>query len=174
MGLNKSLPDQLKLFNFAKKEISLSGLYQISDFPRITEIASNKKDNVRVELSFYLKNNKTPCVEGIIELDIVLTCQRCLDNLSIALKVNFNLAFVRNDQQSEELDSHYEIYVIEEEEELATFDLISDEILLSIPMVPTHDDDCIKEINEQEIVEGKSENPFAILKKIKIADGGKE
>ena len=173
MGLNKSLPDQLKLFNFAKKEISLSGLYQISDFPRITEIASNKKDNVRVELSFYLKNNKTPCVEGIIELDIVLTCQRCLDNLSIALKVNFNLAFVRNDQQSEELDSHYEIYVIEEEE-LATFDLISDEILLSIPMVPTHDYDCIKEINEQEIVEEKSENPFAILKKLKIADGGKE
>ena len=166
MGLNKSLPDQLKLFNFAKKEISLSGLYQISDFPRITEIASNKKDNVRVELSFYLKNNKTPCVEGIIELDIVLTCQRCLDNLSIALKVNFNLAFVRNDQQSEELDSHYEIYVIEEEE-LATFDLISDEILLSIPMVPTHDYDCIKEINGQEIVEEKSENPFAILKKLK-------
>ena len=173
MGLNKSLPDQLKLFNFAKKEISLSGLYQISDFPRITEIASNKKDNVRVELSFYLKNNKTPCVEGIIELDIVLTCQRCLDDLSIALKIDFNLAFVRNDQQSEELDSHYEIYVIEEEE-LATFDLISDEILLSIPMVPTHDYDCIKEINEQEIVEGKSENPFAILKKLKIADGGKE
>ena len=173
MGLNKSLPDQLKLFNFAKKEISLSGLYQISDFPRITEIASNKKDNVRVELSFYLKNNKTPCVEGIIDLDIVLACQRCLDNLSIALKVNFNLVFVKNDQQSEELDSHFEIYVIENEE-LATHDLISDEILLSIPMVPIHDYDCIKEINEQEIVEGKCENPFAILKKIKIADGGKE
>ena len=37
-------------------------------------------------------------------------------------------------------------------------------------MVPKHDYDCIKEINEQEIVEGKSKNPFAILKKIKIAD----
>jgi len=87
------------------------------------------------------------------------------------LKVNFNLAFVRHNQESGELDSHYEIYVIEEEE-LATHDLISDEILLSIPMVPMHDYDCIKEINEQEIVEEKSENPFAILKK--IADGGKE
>ena len=173
MELNKSLPGQIKLFNFAKKEISLSGIYQISDFPRISKIASNKKDNVRVELSFYLKNNKTPCVDGIIELDIVLPCQRCLDDLSLALKVNFNLAFVKHDQQSEELDSHYEIYVIEEEE-LATFDLISDEILLSIPMVPTHDYDCIKESNEQKIVEGKSENPFAILKKIKIADRGKE
>ena len=87
-------PEQLKLFNFAKKEISLSGIYQISDFPKISEITSNKKDNVKVDLSFYLKNNKTPCVDGIIELDIILECQRCLDDLSIALKVNFNLAFV--------------------------------------------------------------------------------
>ena len=173
MELSKGLPDQLKLFNFAKKEISLSGLYQISDFPRISEITSNKKNNIRVDLSFYLKNNKTPCVDGIIELDILLPCQRCLDDLSIALKVNFNLAFVRYDQQSDELDSHYEVYVIEEEE-LATFDLISDEILLSIPMVPTHDYDCIKEINEQKVVEEKTKNPFSILKKIQTTDGTKE
>ena len=173
MELNKSLPSQLKLFNFAKKEVSLSGLYQISDFPKISEIANNKKDNVRVDLSFYLKNNKTPCVNGIIELDIVLECQRCLDDLSVALKVNFTLAFVKHDHESEELDSHYEIYVIEEEE-LATHNLISDEILLSIPMVPMHDYDCIIKIDKQEIVNEKSENPFSILKKIKIADGGKE
>jgi len=166
MEIKKSLPDQLKLFKFAKKEISLSGLYQISDFPKISEIASNKKENVRVDLSFYLKNNKTPCVEGIIKLDIVLACQRCLDDLPISLKVDFNLAFVRHDQTFEELDSNYEIYVIEKEE-LATHDLISDEILLSIPMVPTHDYGCIKEINEHEIVEAKSKNPFAILKKLK-------
>ena len=172
MELNKSLPDQLKLFNFAKKEVSLSGFYQISDFPRISEIASNTKDNIRVDLSFYLKNNKTPCVDGIIELDIVLPCQRCLDDLSIALKVNFNLAFVRHDQQNEGLDSHYEIYVIEEEE-LVTHDLICDEILLSIPMVPAHDYDCMEAITKQEIVEEKAENTFAILKNIQIADNGK-
>jgi len=173
MELNKSLPSQLKLFDFAKKEISLSGIYKISDFPKISEISSNKKDNLRVDLSFYLKNNKTPCVKGIIELDIELECQRCLDDLSIALKVNFNLSFVRHGEEFEELDLHNDIYVIEEEE-LAIHDLIADEILLSIPMVPIHDYECIKEFNEQEIVEEKSENPFAILKKIKIADGGKE
>jgi len=54
-----------------------------------------------------------------------------------------------------------------EEEELATHDLISDEILLSIPMVPTHDYDCLEELNGREIVEEKSENPFSILKKLK-------
>ena len=165
MELSKRPPGQLKLFNFAKKEVSLSGQYQISDFPRISEIASNKKDNVKVDLSFYLENDKTPCVDGIIHLDIVLVCQRCLDDLSIALEVNFSLAFIRHNQESEGLESHIEVYVIKEEE-LATHDLISDEILLSIPMVPMHDYDCIKDIKEQEIVEGKSKNPFSILKKI--------
>ena len=58
MELNKSLPDELKLFNFAKKEICLTGIYQISDFPKISEIAINKKENVSVDLSFYLNNNK--------------------------------------------------------------------------------------------------------------------
>ena len=166
MELNKSLPSQLKLFNFAKKEISLSGLYQISDLARVSEIASNKTDKININLSFYLDNDKTPCIDGIISLDIVLICQRCLEELNISLKVRFNLAFVRNEKQGEELDSNYEIYVTEEDE-LATHDLISDEILLSIPMVPTHDYDCIKDINGQKIVEEKSENPFDILKKLK-------
>ena len=166
MELNKSLPEQLKLFNFAKKEISLSGLYQISDLARVSEIASNKTDKININLSFYLDNDKTPCIDGIISLDIVLICQRCLEELNISLKVRFNLAFVRNEKQGEELDSNYEIYVTEEDE-LATHDLISDEILLSIPMVPTHDYDCIKDINGQEIVEEKTENPFDILKKLK-------
>jgi len=34
--------------------------------------------------------------------------------------------------------------------------------------------DCMKVINKQEIVEEKSENPFAILRNIQIADNGKE
>ena len=173
MESNNVLPDQLKLFKFAKKEVSLTGQYRITDFPRISEITSRKTGNIDVDLSFYLENDKTPCVDGIIKLDIVLLCQRWLEELYIALNVNITIAFVKHEQQAEGLDLHYEIYVTENDE-LTTIDLISDEILLSIPMVPMHDYDCIKEINEQEIVEGKSENPFAILKKIKIADGGKE
>ena len=58
MELN-SLPAQLKLFNFSRKEVNLSGQYQISDLPRISEIASNKSDNININLSFYLDNDKT-------------------------------------------------------------------------------------------------------------------
>ena len=173
MKLSNSLPAQLKLFNLAKKEVSLSGQYQISDLAMVSEIASNKTDKININLSFYLENDKTPCIDGIISLDIVLVCQKCLEELPIPLKVSFNLAFVRFEAQGKVLDSRYEIYVTQKEE-LATQDLISEEILLSVPMIPTHDYDCMEEMDKQRIVEEKSNNPFAILKKIKIADGGKE
>ena len=173
MESNNGLPDQLKLFKFAKKEVSLTGQYRITDFPRISEITSRKTGNIDVDLSFYLENDKTPCVDGIIKLDIQLPCQRCLEELHIALNVNFALAFVKHEQEVEELGPLYEIYLTDKDE-LTTIDLITDEILLSIPMIPTHDYDCNAEINKQEIVEEKTENPFAIIKNIQIADGGKE
>ena len=90
------------------------------------------------------------------------------------MKVDFKLAFVRHEQQAEGLDSSYELYVTKEEEELLTIDIITDEILLSIPMVPSHDFDCNLIINKDEVVEENRENPFTILKNIKIANDGKE
>ena len=173
MEISKHLPGELKIFNFAKKEVSLFGHYLISNLPRINEIAINKEGNIKVELSFYLENDKTPCIKGIIELDILLECQRCLEGLPKELKVNFNLAFVRNEYQAEGLDSKYEIYVIESDE-LVTIDLITDEILLSLPMAPSHDYECNLNKVNQAIVEEKRENPFTILKNIKKADVGKE
>jgi uncharacterized protein len=175
MENNNQLPKVIKLFNFAKKERSLGGVYKISSIPRISEIARNKEDNVKVDLSFYLENNKTPCIKGIINLNIILDCQRCLEALPIELKVDFKLAFVRHEQQAEGLDSSYELYVTkEEEEELLTIDIITDEILLSIPMAPSHDFDCNLIMNKDEVVEESRENPFTILKNIKIANDGKE
>jgi len=173
MEILKHLPLELKIFNFAKKEINLVGKYAISNLPRISDIAINKEGVVKVDLSFYLENNKTPCIKGIIQLDIVLECQRCLEALPKELNVTFNLAFVRNEQQAEGIDSKYEIYVIESDD-LVTIDLITDEILLSLPMAPSHNYDCSLGNYKQEIVKEKRENPFTILKNIKIANVGKE
>ena len=168
------LPNTIKLFNFAKKEVNLYGEYKIANIPRVSDLASNIEDNLQVNLSFHLQNGKTPCIKGIIRSKIVLDCQRCLDSLDLDLKVLFNLAFVRYESQSEGLDKVYEVYVLGENEEIDTLDLISDEILLSLPMAPSHEFDCSLKVNSEMKVEKMHENPFDVLKNIKIADFGKE
>ncbi|MBT8008842.1 MAG: hypothetical protein HN634_02000 [Gammaproteobacteria bacterium] len=174
METANQLPKTIKLFKFARKEASLHGDYKIAAMPRISEIARNTEDRVKVDLSFYLENDKTPCIKGIIDTKIILDCQRCLEAFPVELKINFNLAFVRYEDQAEELDSGFEVYVIGEEEDLDSIDLITDEILLTIPMAPSHDFDCNLKIDKEEIVEEIRKNPFDVLKNIKTTDFGKE
>ena len=174
MEKSTQLPKTIKVFNFAKKEVNLDGEYKIANLPRVSDLARNTEDNLKVNLSFHLENGKTPCVKGIINSKIVLDCQRCLDALDIDLKVFFNLAFVRYESQAEGLDKVYEVYVLGEDEEIDTLDLISDELLLSLPMAPSHEFDCSLKVESEIKVEKVHENPFDVLKNIKIADFGKE
>jgi uncharacterized protein len=166
-------PELLKLFNFARKELIFSGEYQIRDFPELKKIASNKTDKVKVALSFSFENDRTPCLNGVISLGIALSCQRCLEDIILDLKVEFNLGFVKNENQGAGLDSRFELYVTEDEE-LSTIALISDEVLLAIPMVPLHDFDCATYKDTEQVVEQKKQNPFAILRNIQLADEGEE
>ena len=168
------LPETIKLFNFAKKEVRLKGNYIISNLSRLSEITSNNSDRVEVDLAFHLENGKTPCIEGIIMSKLLLDCQRCLDDLELNLNVPINIAFVKNEKEASGLDDKYEIHLIEDDEELETIDLITDEILLSLPMAPTHDFDCGLKFDKENKVKEVREHPFDVLKNIKIADFGKE
>jgi len=167
-------PKTIKLFNFAKKEAKLHGEYKISNMPRLSEIVRNGKDSVRVDFSFHLENGKTPCVKGIIDLKVVLDCQRCLDDLEMDIKIPFNLAFISHENQAEGLDDLFETYLVDEDVELETLDLITDEILLSIPIAPSHNFECSLKVDKEEIIKEVREHPFDVLKNIKIADLGKE
>ena len=165
MELGKGTIDWLKLLKFAKKNLSVTDEFNIVDLPRINGIASNNSDKINVNYSFYLENDTTPCLDGGISLNIYLTCQRCLEALPFSLDFNFSLAFVKNENQAEELSEHLEIYLFEDEK-LSLIDLISDEILLSIPMVPKHNLDCLSSFKEHNNYEQVKESPFAILKNI--------
>ena len=169
----RKLPNKINFFNFAKKEVKLNGDYKVSELSRLSEIASNENDKVEVDLSFRLVNGRIPCVEGIIKSILILDCQRCLDSLQVDLKVPFDIAFVRNEFQADSLDDKFEIYLIGEEE-LDTKNLITDEILLSIPMAPSHDFECGLKTENGDIVDEVREHPFDALKNIKIANYGKE
>ena len=170
----KKLPNKINFFNFAKKEVKLNGDYKVSELSRLSEIANNENDKVEVDLSFRLANGRIPCVEGIIKSLLVLDCKRCLDSLQVDLQVPFDIAFARNEFQADSLDDKFEIYIIGDDEELETKDLVTDEILLSIPMAPSHDYDCGLKTDKGNIVEEVREHPFDVLKNIKIADLGKE
>ncbi len=164
--MKQGIPEQIKLFKFASKALIFSQTYQVKDFPRISALVSNQDAPVDVELNFSIENNRIPCITGKVELDVALTCQRCLDEVSLHLQPKFQLAFVQNEQQSEGLDPSFET-IENADEEFSTIEFITDEVLISIPMSPMHEHECASYEDTTPIKEQKRENPFAVLKQLK-------
>jgi len=164
--MKQGIPEQIKLFKFASRSLIFSQAYQVKDFPRISSLVSNQDAPVSVELSFSIENNKIPCIAGKVELDVALTCQRCLNEVSVHLQPKFQLAFLQNEQQGEELDSSFET-ILNADEEFSTIEFITDEVLISIPMSPMHEHECVSYKDTRPIKEQKRENPFAVLKQLK-------
>jgi uncharacterized protein len=162
----QGIPEIIRLLPFSKKGLTFTHTYKVSDFPRIKALTHNFTGAVRVSLDFYLEKNRIPCIEGQVKLDVALDCQRCLQEVVLPLKPSFKLAFIKNEQQSEELDSSFET-ILNAEEEFSTKEFLTDEVLISIPMIPMHSHECASYKDSTPINEQKVKNPFEILKTIK-------
>jgi uncharacterized protein len=167
--MQQGIPEIIKLFKFASKGLVFSQQYQVKDFPRISKLASNQKSTVDVALNFSLEEGKIPCVKGEVKLDLALTCQRCLNEVSIHLKPKFQLAFLKNEQQGENLEDCFET-ILNTDEEFSAIEFITDEVLISTPMTPMHEYECQLYEDTQPINTQKHENPFAILKQLKTKE----
>ncbi|WXT99863.1 MAG: Large ribosomal RNA subunit accumulation protein YceD [Catillopecten margaritatus gill symbiont] len=167
--MKQGIPETIKLFKFASKGLVFSQTYKVSDFPRISKLSGNPDSPVTVEVNFSLEEGRIPCIKGGVKLDLDLTCQRCLNEVKIHLEPKFELAFIKNEQQGEGLGSNLEM-ILNTEEEFSTIEFITDEVLISVPMTPMHEHECVSYQDTQPITEQKRENPFAILKQLKTKE----
>ncbi|HIB31205.1 MAG TPA: hypothetical protein EYO25_04385, partial [Candidatus Thioglobus sp.] len=156
----------IKLLSFSKKGLIFSQIFSVKDFPRINEIVTNPNDKITVDLSFFIENNRIPCIEGNVKLEVALDCQRCLTEVKLQLNPVFKLAFIIHENQADELDDSFET-ILNADEEFSTIEFITDEVLITIPMIPMHSHDCQSYKDKSPIMEQKRENPFAVLEQLK-------
>lgn len=107
-----------------------------------------------------------------------MQCQRCMDEVEIAIDSTFTLGVVDSEAFAEKLPEKYEPLLIEEDEKLFLQDLIEDELILALPIVAMHpDQECqtsyagdqaAGEDENLRQAESQQESPFAMLKDLKI------
>ena len=113
----------------------------------------------------------------VADADVVLQCQRCLQPLDEAVHVDRHFRFVADEDTAAALDDEIEDEVLVLPKSLNLRDLVEDEMLLALPLVPRHDvcpEVVPMQFGDVEIVEEKA-NPFAslgLLRKDKDGDGG--
>jgi len=103
---------------------------------------------------------------------VSLTCQRCLQPVQEHLSLSRSFLFVRDEELAASLDADSEDDVLALTRHLDALELVEDELLLSLPLVPRHET-CPQplpvttaELPEDEVEEERP-NPFAALAALK-------
>jgi len=125
---------------FARTNGELRTSAPIADLKRLAHVVLEGEEELVIWLEGFQDNDSRPCLRLRVNGTIRLACQRCLEPLSIELASDRHFLLVeREDQMMDLADENDNIESLMAEEEFDVMVLVEDEILLHVPIAPTHD-----------------------------------
>ena len=105
------------------------------------------------------------------DVSLPLTCQRCLGPVEITVEVKQSFRFVGTEEAAEAQDEESEEDVLALSQDFNLSDLIEDEVLMALPVVPRHEECPVAlklEVEDAgfEAASTEKRNPFAVLAKL--------
>ena len=144
---------------FAQNQLKIVDSFDVSLLNRLEEILSvQDKTLVNFELIGTGKQFRQPSLQLHVKANLPVTCQRCLDQMTVNLVLNFH--YLVCDAGKDAPSDDDEIDWLESNHEMNVLELIEDELLLAMPIAPTHAEAC----NKASMQSGEKPNPFAVLK----------
>lgn len=167
-------PDRLDVKAFAQAGAHLSGHDTLLKYQRLAEEAKGLHPDLRVDWMADGELRTTQGVGGQVWLrlkanaTLPMICQRCLQPVDVPLEVDREFRFVADEATAEALDSDSEEDLLALSREFDLRELIEDELLMALPVVPRHDE-CPTEVrmasSDEDFEEASAQkpNPFAAL-----------
>ena len=165
-------------FRFAENAIHLEGVLSIEKMERLCSSLHSNTGAVSVDLQFGVDEQKIPFIQSQFSTRIVLQCQRCLEPFSYDIADDVLMGIVRTELEAEKLPSNYNPVIVNTDGSLIIQDLIEDELLVSIPIVPMHDPkECgittPLSIDSENTAETQKENPFKVIELLRSKHNSK-
>jgi uncharacterized protein len=169
---------RLDVKTFAKAAGNLSGHDLLSKYKRLFEEARGEGGDRTV--AWQARGEQKIGASGFQQIwlhlqarvVLPLTCQRCLGPADVEVAVDRSFRFVETEEQAEAEDEDAEEDVLALSRNFNLPELIEDELLMALPVVPRHEV-CPTEVKlavqdpDFEAETGAKPNPFAALAKLK-------
>ena len=167
-------PDRLDVKAFAQAGGHLSGHDTLLKYQRLAEEGKGLHPDLRVDWMVDGEVRATHGMDGQIWLrlkasaSLPMICQRCLHTVDAPLEVEREFRFVTDEATAEALDNDSEEDLLALSREFNLRELIEDELIMALPVVPRHDE-CPAEVqlasSDEEFEEANAQkpNPFAAL-----------
>lgn len=165
--MSDRLPNRIPALDLVRSGAELVGSVDLAAMPRLAEALLDDTGQIAVELRFGTDDG-VRYVAGRIRGQLRLQCQRCLEPMDLAMDIDVRLGLVEGAQEAERLPEPYEPLVMDDHE-IALTQVVEDELLLALPIVPMHTDpgECRLIETDGAPVETARENPFAVLAELK-------
>jgi uncharacterized protein len=123
----------------ARSASTIARRFSAADLPRLAEAGGREGSSVEANFQFAHFEGR-PTVSGELHGAVVLTCQRCLQAVSIELDDSFQVLLV--DEERDDEPGGFEP-VVANPARLDLRWLAEEQVLLALPLVPVHEnDDC--------------------------------
>jgi uncharacterized protein len=163
------LPDRLDLIATAEAGRVLRGRIPVARLERVLPALVSDQGELQVELNLGKDPDGTYFLTGTIQGEVILRCQRCMEGMTQPLDLGFRLGLLRDERAVDTLSDRYEPLLVTAEPAIIT-DIVSDEVLLALPIVALHrdSDECHADLNAYKPpVDEQRDNPFAVLAGLK-------
>jgi len=163
------LPESLDLLSTAGAGRSLRGSIPLGRLERVLPALASSDGELQVVFELGRDPGGIYYLAGTIQGEVAINCQRCLEPVKQALDLVFRLGLVQDEAAIAALPEHYEALLVTGEPARVA-DIVSDEVLLALPLVPLHENDsrCQSVLKEyQPQADEPRESPFAILEELK-------
>jgi len=167
---NLKLPITLEPKRSAQRRLECEGYYDVSGMNRLLAECESNSEQVHVSAKFDVDELGLIVISGKSSVSVALTCQRCTESFNVDLAIEFAFSPVKDDEAAENLPSYYDAIELDENGEVNLLELVEDEIILAIPLIPRHElKDCQSPADSVwgELPEELDKpNPFDVLKKL--------
>jgi uncharacterized protein len=168
----------LDIVQFSQNSELAHGELDLSELPRLR--AEDTRTHPDQRISWSLRGEQTQSSDqsrqNWLHLQcntrIMLTCQRCLEEDLFELEVDRNFRFVDNEQTALAQDDENEEDLLVLTKNFNALELIEDELIMALPIVPRHLD-ChnshIGRLTKESLEDPQFQkpNPFAVLETLK-------
>ena len=163
-------PRHLDIRAFAQAQATLQGVAALGDWLRLREDAVQPQGEVHWQLT----GQQRAVVGGEAEVwlslqaqvQIPLVCQRCLAPVACDVAVERDFRFVADEAQAQLQDELAEEDVLVWSRSFDALELVEDELIMALPMVPLHDY-CptlpSAMTSAEDVQPNERPNPFAVL-----------
>ena len=161
-------PEQLDAWRMVAARRTFEGALPLSTMPRLRDSLVDTEGDARVEIDFDTDALRVPYIELRITAKLPLECQRSLQRFAYPVRIVQRLGLIRDEADEEALPEGYEALLVGEDGHVRPAELVEDELILAVPVVPVAPGtDAVEQDWTAPEEETQRASPFAALSQLK-------